>query len=187
MNKLKNILLIIGWVVVATANSYAVIDEALPIIEDQSLITSEELKEHAVMYNVIPKETDEVYLHEQIEKGNSVIVWILMSHEQKVLMIDQLKKMSKEKGGVTINYPSGFYVNGINGVLYNSIRGDEVFSDAKKGVGVIFENIALQEGDYDDGSGQSKIEILKKHLGEEMFELYKVWFPERYKALVDSQ
>jgi len=39
------------------------------------------------------------------------------------------------------------------------------------------------EGDYDDGSGRSKVEILKEFLGSEKFEWYKRNFPERYKYL----
>jgi len=39
------------------------------------------------------------------------------------------------------------------------------------------------EGDWDDGSGRRKTEILKDFLGEEIFEWYKRNFPEKIKHL----
>ena len=41
------------------------------------------------------------------------------------------------------------------------------------------------EGDYDDGSGRSKVEILKDFLGEERFKWYKRNYPNKLKYLED--
>ena len=86
----------------------------------------------------------------------------------------------KEKG-VTMRNPSAYYVDNINNVLYKSLLNKDFFAYTKKGIGTIFKTIAIMEGDYDDGSGRSKIEILKDFLGEEKFEWYKKNFPEKYK------
>jgi hypothetical protein len=39
------------------------------------------------------------------------------------------------------------------------------------------------EGDYNDRSGRSKVEILRDFLGEEAFNQYKEIYPEKFKSL----
>ena len=57
------------------------------------------------------------------------------------------------------------------------------FVHTKKGIGTIFKTIAIMERDYDDGSGRSKVEILKDFLGEEKFEWYKEKYPNKFRCI----
>ena len=49
---------------------------------------------------------------------------------------------------------------------------------------MIFKTLAVAFGDYDDGSGRSKVEILRDLVGEEGVEQYKRECSERYKHLL---
>lgn len=97
-------------------------------------------------------------------------------------MVDYLKESFMIKSGVVIKNPSEYYVDEINGVIYNSIENDGK-STARNGVGIIFRTIALMEGDY--GNGGSKIEALREYLGTERFEEYKRMYLEKYQYLVE--
>lgn len=145
--------------------------------------TDEGLRELAIEKGVIPKDADHAYFKEQLAQQNSVTTWILIERKSKIQTVNQLKKMFLEKNGVKIKKPSGYYVDEINGVIYNSTKGDEYFSTAKKGVGIIFKTIAIQEGDCDPSDGRSKVEILRDFFGER-FEWYKKTFPEKYEYLI---
>ena len=54
---------------------------------------------------------------------------------------------------------------------------------AKKGIGVVFKSIAIQEGDFDAKDGRAKTDILRDYFGEKMTEWYKETFPEKYEYL----
>ena len=145
--------------------------------------TDEELRKLAIEKGIIPEDADYAYFKEQLAQQNSVTTWILVERKSKIQTVNQLKKMFLEENGVKIKKPSGYYVDEMNGVIYNSTKGDEYFSTAKKGVGVIFKTIAIQEGDYDPSDDRSKVEILRDFFGER-FEWYKETFPEKYEYLI---
>ena len=147
--------------------------------------TDAELKQLATEIGIIPKDADKSYFDEQKSQGNSVILWILFDRATKISTIDKLKQMYLDNSGVVIKKPSANDVDEMNGVLYNSFNGDEVFSDMKKGIGVIFKTIAYQEGDYDEGSGRSKVEILKEYLGSAIFERYRLESPGKVQELIE--
>jgi len=154
-----------------------------PRISDGEYYTDKALKELAIKKGVIPEGADAVYFKEQLAQQNSVTAWILVEREGKIQTVDKLKSMFLEQKSVKINKPSEYYVDEINGVIYNSTKGDEYFSTAKKGVGIIFRTIAIQEGDYTPGDGRSKVVILKDFFGER-FEWYKKTFPAKYEYLI---
>ena len=138
----------------------------------------------AIKEGLIPQDLDETYLKEQVSQSNSTILWILLPIKGKIEIVDALKQGFKDEEGVIIGNPSEYYVNDINGILYKSIQNDKGFVKNKKGVGIVLETIAIQEGDFNDGSGQSKVETLKNYLGEERFEWYKTTFPKKYGYLI---
>ena len=163
--------------------SQSEINRSLPPKQSPTHYTDQRLKELTIEYGVIPKNADEAYLQTQKEENKTITIWILLEHKKKVALIDNIKKMFLEKRGVKINNPSEYYVDEINGVIYNSTKGDKYFSTSKEGLGVIFRTIALQEGDFDNGKG--KVEALEESLGEDKFEWYKKEFPQKYQVLVD--
>jgi len=145
--------------------------------------TDEQLKQLAVQKGIIPAEPDKKYLKKQMEQKNTMILWLLMDRQEKIKMIDTLKSMFLAREGIKIKRESEYYVDQINNVLYKSLLNDEAFVKEKKGIGVLLKTIAVMEGDYDDGSGRSKVEILKDFLGEEQFEWYKENYPHKLKYL----
>jgi hypothetical protein len=144
--------------------------------------TGQELRKLAVEKGVIPAEPDKEYIRYILENKKTVCLWLLQPREQKISMINEVKKMFKDKQNVIIKKSTDYYVDEINGVLWNSFNGDEYFSNTKKGIGAIFRTIAVQEGDFDTQDGRSKMQILKDELGDK-FEWYKRTYPEKFEAL----
>lgn len=153
-----------------------------PLSRSNEYYTDRQLIGLALEYGVIPMDVDEAYFKEAAKLKNSIINWIGSSRSFKVEMVDYLKKSFLTKSEVVIKNPSEYYVDEINGVIYNSIKNDGK-STARDGVGIIFRTIALMEGDYDDGG--SKVEALKEYLGDGAFERYKINHPEKYQYLVE--
>jgi len=170
-------------IIFLTACSNAYPSQSTPWFRSNEHYTDQQLKELAIEYNVIPEETDESYLQTQKEGRKTITIWILSERKEKVATIDSVKKMFLEKRGVKINNPSEYYVDEINGVIYNSTKGDKYFSTSKEGLGVIFRTIALQEGDFDNGKG--KVEALKEYMGEEGLKWYKEEYPKKYQYLIE--
>lgn len=146
-------------------------------------ISDDDVRRVAVEKNIIPKETDEKYLHEETEKKHSITAWIVTSHKDKVSIIGHLKEFFR-KDGVTIKLSSEYYVNEMNGVIYNSIVSGDITPVNKTGILNIFKTIAIMEGDYDNG--KNKVEIAKEHMGQETFQMYKAEYPEKYKKLSEK-
>jgi len=57
----------------------------------------------------------------------------------------------------------------------------EVYNN--KGLGNIFQVIAVMDGDYDDGG--SRVDVAKTLFGEVIFEDFQGMFPSKYKRLVE--
>ena len=163
-------------------NSIQVLDTFSISFKDE-YHTEEQLRTLAIKKGIIPAEPDKKYLKKQIEQKNTIILWLLMNRQEKIKMIDALKNMFLAREGIKIKRESEYYVDQINNVLYKSLLNDEAFVKEKKGIGVLLKTIAVMEGDYDDGSGRSKVEILKDFLGEEQFEWYKEKYPHKLKYL----
>jgi len=174
-------LLILILLLISCNNAYP--SQITPWFRNNEHCTDHQLKTLAIEYGVIPENADEAYLQTQKEEKKTITIWILLEHKKKVALIDNLKKMFLEEKSVIIKNPTEYYVDEINGVIYNSTKGDKHFSTSKEGVGIIFKTIALQEGDFDNG--ESKVKALRESLGEEKFEWYKKEFPEKYQFLVE--
>ena len=174
-------LLTLFFVFYISALSFAIF--GFTSIGDSEYISDEQLKELAIRKGVISENITQDYINENFQQQNTVALWLIIDRNTKSSLIDTLKKMFREKDGVIIKNPSGYYVDEINNVLYKSIMSEDNFVITKKGLGVIFKTIAVMEGDYDDGSGRSKVEILKDFLGEERFHWYKRNYPNKLKYL----
>jgi len=105
------------------------------------------LKQLAIEKGVIPEDADRSYLRKEMDEKNTITMWILMSRENKITMIDGLKKKYKEED-IIINNPSADYVEAINIVLYDSILEGYTDANKKKGIKTIFETIAIMDKDY---------------------------------------
>lgn len=166
-----------------TVCSNAYPSQVTPWFRSSEHYTDQQLKDLAIGHNVIPEEIDEAYYQKQLEEKKTIIAWIVLKRKDKVALIDSVKKMFLEKRGIKIKNSTEYYVDEINGVIYNSTKGDKHFITTEKGLGIILKTIALQEGDFDNGKG--KVEALKENLGEDKFEWYKEAFPEKYQFLVE--
>lgn len=145
--------------------------------------TEIELSDLAVEKGIIPHDADRAYLDEQIKQNNTVTSWLLANRESKIKLIAQLKNIFKDKENVTIKLPDSYYVDEVNGVLYNSIKKGDIDENRKKGLGNIFVLIAMMDGDYDSGKN-NRVEELRKLMGEEIFDRYKKDYPEKYEYLL---
>ena len=101
------------------------------------------LRQLAIEKGIIPEDADRSYLQKEMDEKNTVTMWILMSRENKITMIDGLKKKYKEED-IIINNPSADYVEAINIVLYDSILEGYTDANKKKGIKTIFETIATE-------------------------------------------
>ncbi len=171
---MKRLVFIIALSIICCANIYA------HIVVPQEKYTDQQLKEVAVSKGVIPKDADDKYRKSLREQRQTIPLWILMIHEDKIKVLDAMKEMWKQKG-VIIRYPSEYYVSEINSALYKSLENGDIDAAVRKGLGKIFKAFALMEGDYDDGS--NKVDALRSYIGEEMFEYYKKRYPGKYERL----
>ncbi len=144
-------------------------------------ITDEELRQIAIENRIIPEHIDDDYLKDELHQKNTITMWIVLKAEQKVTLIDKLKD-EFYRNGIIIRLPSNYYVNEINGVIYNGILKGDIDADVREGLGSIFKTIAVMDGDYDDGS--DRIELLKQLIGDELFEKYKQMYPDKYRYLL---
>ncbi len=90
-------------------------------------------------------------------KCSSMWVWMHLDKEYKIDLIDNLKRMFKEKSNVTISKPTEYYVQAIDDMIANDPK-TEQFK-----LGVVFKTIAIIEYDFDEGIDQD--ETAKKWLG----------------------
>jgi tetratricopeptide (TPR) repeat protein len=143
--------------------------------------TDKQLQTLAIQKDIIPQEPDEDYIQKAIQQKETIILWLIMDREDKITMIDGLKERYRQNG-ITVRYPSSYYVDEINGVIYKSIIKGDKDTVLRKGIGTCFKTIAIMDGDYNDG--RDKIEIFIDYLGEEMLEIYKQMYPDKYKRLL---
>jgi hypothetical protein len=149
-------------------------------------ISSETLQQIAREKGIIPQTLNDMYGQRQGEKKNSIIFWIVMKAEDKLQLIDRYKG-DFEDIGVIIRYPSGHYVEQINNVIYHSILNDTYTFEGEDDSWTLFKTISIMEGDYDDGSGRSKIVIMEEYLKEEGINWDKDSNPKDYKYLIELE
>ncbi len=178
MNKKQLILVFFALSLSAPAYS------SIPEIDyaTQSPPTEQQLKDLAIEKGIVPYSAGDVYLRDQTKQKNTVIAWILLEREQKIEIIDNLKKMFKDKSKVTIKLSSSYYVDEMNGVMFNSIKSGDIDETNKRGIGIMFRTIAMMDGDFD--YGQKRVEELKEYMGDEIFSYYKKQYPEKYERLI---
>ncbi len=167
-----------------TTSAYASIPELEYIASKGQHITDDDVRRIAIEKNIIPENTDKKYQDEETKKKHTITLWIVTNRKDKVSIVDRLKELFK-RDGVTIRLASEYYVNEINGVIYNSILKGDITSVNTRGMGTIFKTIAIMEGDYDNG--KNKVELAREHMGQEIFQMYKVKYPEKYKKLLIAQ
>ncbi|RKY87520.1 hypothetical protein DRQ11_06030 [candidate division KSB1 bacterium] len=136
---------------------------------NEEFVTDSQLRQIAIEKGIVPSNTDEEYLKSKIQEKDTIVCWILIDKENKINIINKVKRNFKEKG-VIIEKPASYYIKWINSVIYDSIFNNQINNLKKVGVGMIFKTLAAAFGDYEDGSRRSKVEILKDYLGEERFE-----------------
>ena len=143
-----------------------------------------ELEEIAVNYGIIPRYPHENFAKKEIESRNTISIWAMMEREDKIKLIDGLRDMFK-KDGVAIKLPTDYYVDELNAVLFSMIQEGNINESNQKGLGVAFKTIAIMEGDFDNGT--DKIELIKKHIGEDLFEQYKEVYHNKYQRLIKNE
>mgnify|MGYP001000682139 CR=1 FL=1 len=95
-----------------------------------------------------------------VEKKDGSGNWLSMPVEGKLEVVKMIRAEFKAKG-VLINNPPLYYVDQVNNVLYQSISENKLSVISDDTIRTIFQTIAVMEGDYDDGSGKSKIVQLR--------------------------
>lgn len=177
---MKRIIPFLVLLFLIAASAYASAPEPEYGADKPRYITDDDVMRVAVEKNIIPKKTDEKYLREEMEKKHSITSWIAIDHKDKVAIIDRLKELF-ERDGIAIKLASEYYVNEMNGIIYNSIIRGEITPANKRGILNVFKTIAVMEGDYDNG--KNKVELAKEYLGPDIFQMYKTMYPEKYKKL----
>ena len=160
----------------------AVIADIYPLeYSASSSIGDKDLRRIAIERNLIPEDWKDMDLSSDIEEANTIVMWIIMSHQEKLQVVEGLKRKFAESG-VIIKHPSQYYTAQINGIIYKNMLRDDISSTKKKGLGNIFKMIALVDGDFDNG--QDKLGALEEFLGPESFEEYKKVYPDKYRRLL---
>lgn len=161
---------------------YAYVDDI------EFLITSEsewrpdgnDLRELAVKKGIIQSDYGQVNYETALQAKETISIWIMAPREDKEKIIQHL--MDKfSQNGVEFRQPVSYYVNAINGVLYQSLILDNIFSMQKKGIGTIFKTVAILDGDFDNG--QDKRTVLFDHCGPDIFKQYCEKQPLRFERI----
>lgn len=161
-----------------TVCAYASIPELQYANKQGQYVTDEMLEKIAVEKGIIPKDADEAFFNAEIEKKNTVAIWIMIDRKTKLSLIDNLRELNK-KDGIIIRLSSEYYVREITGDIYNSVvNGDVVVME----LGNVFKTIAVMEGDYDNE--KDKVVFAKEYMGEDGFQMYKRMYPEKYGRLI---
>lgn len=145
-------------------------------------VTDQQLKDLAVEKLFVPYNSDRAYFENELKQKHTITIWIISQRNQKIELIDALRKIFLEKEDAIIRQPSSYYVDGLNRVIYNTLSGENGFGDLNKGLGAMFKSIALMDGDFDNG--KSTAETLKSYSGEELFEYFKENYPDKYENLI---
>lgn len=174
----------VAGAVVALLIFFSVIDARASIPELQHSnkrgqhVTDDMLMKVALEKGIIPKDADETFLKAQIEKKNTVTIWIMIDNNARLSIIDNFRELNKREG-IIIRLPSEYYAREITDDIYNSIvNGDVVVME----LGNIFKTIAVMEGDYDNG--KDKVAFAKEYMGEDGFRMYQRLYPEKYEKLI---
>ena len=165
-------------------SAHSAVSRNMPIFEQGQAVSDKELLDIAIKNKVGPEPRRESYVKQQFKEKNTVNAWIAMTREDKLKIINKLKE-AYSKNGVVMRLSDSYYVDEINGVLYNSLESGETVFRSGKGMGHIFKAIAVMDGDYDNG--KNKVELAKEALGPDMFEFYKATYPKKYEKLLNSK
>lgn len=174
MNKKQLLFLILIFFLIYSINAYSASSGIL------YSTTDEELFKLAVDKGLIPKNPDREWGMNETKKGNTILVWIALNREDKIELIERLKKLFKQDG-IIISNTAVHYVDQINRVMISNIRARVDHQEGEPGIKRTFQTLAAMEGDYDDS--RDKLEVLREFLGEEMLEFYKKDHPEQYDYL----
>ena len=183
MSKRLLLLLLSTFLTVGNAYSYSTVDNYFEPYSNEAYPTDEELKNLAIQKNVI--DSGELDMEKLLAERNTIIIWLILDRQEKIQLIDAQKKMQEERAGAIIRKSAVYYVDEINGVLWNSINNGDIKEMGNRGLGKIFKTIAIMDGDYDDG--RDKVEIFKEWFSEDILEAYKKAHPDRFNELVETR
>ena len=169
-------------IMLITSTAYPYIEYFAPH-KGSTYPTDEEIVNLAIKKGVLPEDLNTLDVQKELEAGNSLVVWFITNRQDKVATIDMLKNMFELREKVVISKGSEYYVDEINGVLYNSLENGDIADFHKKGLGVIFKTIAIMDGDFDNG--QDKVETFKQLLGNDALEVYRQKYPDRYQRVLE--
>ncbi len=153
--------------------------------ENKYYPTDDDLKSSAIDEGLIPSNADENYIQEEIKNKNTITFWIAVDRENKISMVNGLKRMFNEQSGVIIRKSAAYYVDEINAILWNSIQNGDIKDTGIKGLGYIFKTIAIMDGDFDNG--EDKVKLIKEYVGEDYLEQYKKENPDKYDELIERR
>lgn len=154
------------------------------VAESPAEVSSQELKKLAVKEGVIPDPVTDAVVEEWQSRGNSVLLWIVSPPENKVNLIEGLKRIH-EANQVEIIGSSGYYIGRINAIIGEGIKAGYSGRVVERGIIELFRSLAILEGRYDDG--RLEAEVLKEHLGEEGLEFYQRNYPDAYQKALDRE
>lgn len=183
MNKKLTFILFVFICLSATnLYSYNKANEYFQPYEGKTYPNDEAVKNLAIEKGVLPKNTEKIDTKKEFDAKNTMTLWLIMDRKDKVELIDSLKGIFKEKEGVIISKPASYYIDEINGVIYNGLNNGDIIDFKNRGIGNIFKTIAVMDGDFNNG--KDKIETFKEMLGDKALEAYKTQHPDKYRALL---
>ena len=176
--------LVAAGIMFYSMSAHSTVSKGMPYFKQGQVVSDKELLDLAVKKKVIPEQRDESYIDGQLKEKNSVNVWIVTPRDKKLEVVNALKALYS-KDGVVLQLSNSYYVDEINGVLYNSLESGEKVFTSGKGIGHIVKTIAVMDGDYNNG--KDKVELAKEVLGPDLFEFYKATYPKKYEKLLSSK
>ena len=102
--------------------------------------SDEQLKRICIEAGVVSEDAE---LDKALEEGDSLTAWVLVNHEDKVKVIDELKEKFKEEG-IIIEKSSEWYVRTLHMDIITSIERGET----PPPIGNLFKAVALISGDF---------------------------------------
>ena len=141
--------------------------------------TDNELRQLALETGILPAGYEDAFIKKDLEKRDMVIVWILLSQDDKIKIVENIKK-EFIKNNVVILKNSIYYVNKINNIIYQSILSRDANFRLDDKIKSLMKLIAVIEGDYDDG--RNKKDVLVEYIGEDAANEYKFKYPFEFKS-----
>lgn len=150
--------------------SYAVVEREIEV--DLAPVKEDELLDLAIEKGFVPLEyQDQAVIDRFIAQKQTLPVWIMMPHNQRVDLIENLKQRLAQDKVAVIRQKSDVYVSLINEFLYDMLKNEDFETLKETHIRGLLETLSMMRGDYDNGTPPE--ETIRQNFGEDMLKRYQ--------------